>query len=73
MAHFKVFPRYRRPSLKTALGITRAKRRFRQATGYYALTRPFRAPTNFKRRVLRRTGYYSQPMKLLRFLRRITH
>ncbi len=71
MARFKIFPRYRRPSLKTALGVTKAKRRFREATGYYALTRPFRAPTNFKRRALRRAGYYSGPMKLLRFLRRI--
>lgn len=71
MSRFKIFPRYRRPSLSTALGITRAKRRFKQQTGYYALTRPFRAPGNFKRRVLRRAGYYSGPMKLLRFLRRM--
>lgn len=70
MARFKLFPRYRRPSLRTALGITRAKRRFKQQTGFYTLTRPFRAPTNFKRRVLRRAGYYSGPIKLLRFLRR---
>jgi hypothetical protein len=70
MTRFKLFPRYRRPSLKTALGVTQAKRRFRKATGYYAITRPFRAPGNFKRRVLRRAGYYSGPMKFLRFLRR---
>ena len=54
MARFKVFPRYRRPSLKTALGITRAKRRIKTASGYYAATRWTRAPTNFKRRMLRR-------------------
>jgi hypothetical protein len=70
MARFKVFPRYRRPSLSTALGITRAKRRIRRASGYYALTRPLRAPGNFKRRVLRRSGYYSEPMKLFRFFLR---
>jgi hypothetical protein len=70
MARFKAFLRYRRPSLKTALGITKAKRRVRKATGYYAVTRPFRAPGNFKRRMLRRAGYYSGPMKFLRFLRR---
>jgi hypothetical protein len=70
MARFKVFPRYRRPSLKTALGVTRAKRRLGKVTGYYALTRPFRAPGNFKRRMLRRAGYYSGPMKFLRFLLR---
>lgn len=70
MARFKVFPRYRRPSLKTALGITRAKRRFRTATGYYAATRWTRAPRNARRRVLRRVGYYSGPMKFLRFVLR---
>lgn len=70
MARFKVFPRYRKPSLKTALGVTKAKRRFRKATGYYAATRWTRAPRNAKRRVLRRAGYYSGPMKFLRFLMR---
>lgn len=68
MPRFKVFPRYRRPSLKTALGITQAKRRIKRESGYYAATRIFRAPTNYKRRMLRRAGYYSGPMKLLRFL-----
>lgn len=60
--------RYRRPSLKTVLGITKAKRRLKTATGYYTATRWTRAPRNFKRRALRRSGYYSAPMKLLRFL-----
>ena len=73
MARFKMFPRYRRPSLKTALGVTKAKRRLRKATGYYAVTKPFRAPRNFKRRLLRRSGYYSGPMKFLRFLFRSRH
>lgn len=70
MARFKLFPRYRRPSLKTALGITRAKRQLRTASGYYALTRPLRAPRNYRRRMLRRAGYYSGPMKFLRFISR---
>jgi hypothetical protein len=63
--------RYRRPSLKTALGITRAKRRFRKATGYYAATRWTRAPQNAKRRMLRRAGYYSNGAKFLRLLFRV--
>jgi hypothetical protein len=67
MPRFKVV-RYRKPSLKTALGVTKAKRRIKKATGYYAVTKPFRAPTNAKRRLLRRAGYYSGPMKFLRFL-----
>ena len=67
MARFKLL-RYRRPSLKTALGITKAKRRIKTRTGYYAATRWMRVPTNMKRRALRRVGYYSGPMKFLRFL-----
>lgn len=39
MARFKLFPRYRRPSLSTALGVTRAKRRLKSRSGYYAATR----------------------------------
>jgi hypothetical protein len=65
------FFRYRRPSLNTILGITRAKKRFNRAVGLTAIRRPFRAPGNFKRRMLRRSGYYSEPMKLFRFIRRI--
>jgi hypothetical protein len=69
MARFRII-RYRRPSLKTALGVTRAKRQFRRATGYYAATRWMRTPRNAERRVLRRAGYFSGPVKLFRFLRR---
>ncbi len=67
IARFRLF-RYRRPSLSTALGIKRAKRRFKTQTGYYAATRWMRAPTHFRRRALRRMGYYSGPMKLPRAL-----
>ncbi|HEU0025947.1 MAG TPA: hypothetical protein VFQ25_02430 [Ktedonobacterales bacterium] len=49
MARFRLI-RYRRPSLSTLLGVTRAKRRFKTATGYYAATRWLRAPTNYRRR-----------------------
>lgn len=58
--------RYRKPSLKTALGITRAKRRVNKALGITAVMRPFRAPKNFERRVKRKLGYYSTPAKMLR-------
>lgn len=63
--------RYRRPSLKTALGITKAKKRFNKAIGLTAARKPFRAPGNAKRRMLRKVGYYSGPMKFLRFLGRL--
>ena len=63
--------RYRRPSVKTMLGVTRAKKRLNRQLGITAVKRPFRAPGNMKRRVLRRAGYYSEPMKFMRFMRRI--
>lgn len=68
--HMRLFPRYRRPSLKTVLGVTRAKRQLKTRTGYYQATRILRAPYNAHRRVLRRMGYYSGPLKFLRFLGR---
>lgn len=64
--------RYRRPSVKTMLGVTRAKKRLNRQLGITAARRPFRAPGNAKRRMLRRAGYYSGPMKFLRFLGRMT-
>jgi hypothetical protein len=70
MARMKLI-RYRRPSLNTMLGITRAKKRLNRQLGITAVKRPFRAPGNMKRRVLRRTEYYSEPMKFLRFMGRI--
>jgi hypothetical protein len=65
------FIRYRRPSVNTMLGITRAKKRMNRQLGITAIKRPFRAPGNMKRRMLRRAGYYSGPMKFLRFMNRI--
>jgi hypothetical protein len=63
--------RYRRPSLKTMMGVTRAKKRLNRQLGITAVKRPFRAPGNMKRRVLRRAGYYSGPMKMMRFMGRL--
>jgi hypothetical protein len=63
--------RYRRLSMKTMLGVTRAKKRMNRALGNTAVKRPFRAPGNAKRRFLRRAGYYSEPMKFMRFWRRM--
>lgn len=63
--------RYRKPSWKTMLGVTKAKKRAKRRLGITAAMRPFRAPTNYRRRVLRRSGYYSEPMKMLRLIRRL--
>ncbi len=63
--------RYRRPSLRTVLGITRAKKRMNRRLGITAVMRPVRARKNYERRVKRRLGYYSEPMKMLRLIRRL--
>jgi len=65
------FIRYRRPSLSTMLGVTRAKKRLNRQLGITAVKRPFRAPGNMKRRFLRRAGYYSGPMKFFRLMGRM--
>ena len=53
------------------LGITRAKKRVKRKLGITAVMRPFRANENYRRRMLRRSGYYSEPMKMLRLVRRL--
>lgn len=60
------FFRYRKPSVKTALGVTKAKKRIKKATGITAATKPLRAGTNIKRTVKRKSGYYSTPSKIIR-------
>lgn len=63
--------RYRMPSLKTLLGVTKAKRRIKKSLGIYEITRVLNAPKNVERRLKRKAGYYSEPMKLIRFLSRL--
>lgn len=60
--------RFRKPSIKSAIGITRAKRRIKKATGITAATKPLRLATNAKRKALSSVGYYSFPMALARFI-----
>lgn len=63
--------RYRRPSLNSVLGVTRAKRRLKKDLGIYNVTRVINTPKNAERRALRQVGYYSGPMKFFRFLMRL--
>jgi hypothetical protein len=63
--------RYRRPSINTMLGVTKAKKRIKKQLGVNAVMAPFRAPKNLERRVLRKAGYYSEPMKFMRFMGRL--
>ncbi len=63
--------RYRKPSLKTALGVTKAKRKLKKDLGVYKVTKYTNASKNAKTRLKRKAGYYSEPMKLFRFLKRL--
>ena len=58
--------RYRRPSLKTILGITKAKKRIKKELGITDALKPFRAWTNAKRRFKRKIGYESEVGRLVR-------
>jgi hypothetical protein len=60
------FFRYRRPSLKTVLGITKAKKEVKKQFGITALLKPFRWWTNQKRRLKREVGYESEAGRVVR-------
>ncbi len=63
--------RYRKPSLKTILGITKAKRKIKKDLGIYEVTKIINFSKNAKRKIKRSLGYESEIMKMFRFLRRI--
>ena len=58
--------RYRRPSLNTLLGITKAKKQVKKELGITAAMKPFRFWTNTKRRFKRKIGYESEGGRLIR-------
>ena len=60
------FFRYRRPSLKTMLGITKAKKRIKKELGITEFMKPFRWWTNTKRGFKRKIGYESPTGRLIR-------
>jgi hypothetical protein len=62
--------RYRKPSVSSLLGITRLKKRVKKALGINKLLWPFRAVNNYQRRMLRRAGYYSPELKMMRAVKR---
>ena len=63
--------RYRKPSLKRALGVSKAKRQIKKATGIADVQRVMNTPKNVKRQAKRKVGYESEPMKMFRFLGRL--
>lgn len=52
--------RYRKPSLNTLLGVTRAKRSVRKALGISAFER-YTKPSRVKQRLLSKIGVYNNP------------
>jgi hypothetical protein len=71
MARFKLFPRYRRPSLGELLGISQAERQVSR-TRIVRIVRDTMSPLkNAQRHAKRRAGYYSPPTMFARFLRRL--
>ncbi|MFM7846550.1 MAG: hypothetical protein ACKPEY_20280, partial [Planctomycetota bacterium] len=60
------FFRYRKPSLKTILGVTKTKKRIKKDLGITAMLKPFRWWPNQKRNIKRRLGYESDAGRLLR-------
>ena len=60
------FFRYRRPSWKTILGITAAKKRIKKDLGITALLKPFRWWGNEKRKIQRSVGYESDVGRMIR-------
>lgn len=63
--------RYRKPSLKTILGLTAAKKKAKRELGIYNVTRIVNAPKNTKRRAKRAAGWESEVAKLFRFIARL--
>lgn len=60
------FFRYRRPSLSTLFGITKAKKRVKKELGITEAMKPFRWWTNTKRKIKRDVGYESDTGRLIR-------
>ncbi len=58
--------RYRRTSLRTALGITKEEKRIKRDLGITEILKPFRWWGNEKRKIKRETGYYSPDVQLAR-------
>ena len=63
--------RYRKPSLKTLLGATAAKKKLKRDLGVYQVTRVLDAPKNAKRRTKRAIGLESSAAKLFRFIAKL--
>jgi hypothetical protein len=57
--------RYRKPSMNTVFGITRAKRRFRKVTGLSTIDR-YTNPSRIKQSYKQKLGFYSPTARVIR-------
>jgi hypothetical protein len=71
MPRFRLFPRYRKPSIGELVGTTQAKRRVSRKYKVRRVRDPLSPLKNAERRAKRRAGYYSAPSSALRFLARL--
>jgi hypothetical protein len=71
MMRFKLLPRHRRPGLGELLGISQASRQVSRKRHLRIVLDPMSPFKNAQRRPNRRSGYYSAPTMLARFLRRL--
>ena len=65
------YARYRRPNLKTAGGVTRAKQGVKRAAGIPQAARPNHAPARARRHSKGQSGFYRGLMQVLRLLARL--
>ena len=71
MARFHLFPRSRKPSLGELLGSSQAERQVSRKHKLCIVHDPLPPLKDAERQAERRTGYYTAPMKLARFLGRL--
>jgi hypothetical protein len=71
MARFKLFSRSRPPSLGELLGISQAERQVSRKHHLRIVHDPMSPLKNAERLAKRHRSYYSEPMKLVRLLRRL--
>jgi hypothetical protein len=71
VVRFKLFPRYRRPSLGELLGISQRERQVSRKYHLRIVRDPFSPLSNAERRAKRRVGYYSAGAKFARWLLRL--
>ena len=71
MARFKLFPRYRKPSLGELLGSSQARRQVSRKYKLRLIADPMSPLKDAERRAKPRAGHDSGPMRFVRFLGRL--